>query len=66
MAGGFPHAIWHSPNCPRPVVILRSNEYFGMGQHPKVIGATSETATRMGARAAGTRNISGTTIHWSN
>jgi len=59
--GTYPEAYHYGGPNPRPITVWCSNDYLGMGQHPKVLAAMHEAIERTGAGAGGTRNISGTT-----
>lgn len=59
--GAYPRADLVENEQSRSITVWCSNDYLGMGQHPKVLAAMHSALDEVGAGSGGTRNISGTT-----
>src|SRR4029078_8336288 len=58
--GSYPEAAHHVSGGTRPIAVWCSNDYLGMGKHPKWCAAMHEAIDPCGPGSGGTRNISGT------
>ena len=57
IAGRYPHAVWHSPQGPRDVVVWCSNDYLGQGQNPVVIEAMHRGVPVVASNVRGTNEL---------
>ncbi|KAB8265348.1 pyridoxal phosphate-dependent transferase [Aspergillus pseudonomiae] len=61
LASSFPQA--HTRDANETITVWCSNDYLGVGSHPKVLTTMHQTLDMYGAGAGGTRNISGHNQH---